>query len=509
MSFFSFWTLFVCLLSLSLSNAQRLQFSHQSPYLFEYGVDLVVNGHLVPTFVNVTYGEISDYVDLSSYVADSDPSVFNFTIQETESGASIASELRTISENDAALYVADALNGETDVDILFSSVALEQPEEFYVGFRFINLAPTANEKLLWVNGEVDSDPVTWGILSSFSELREGSYTFQILDAESRQSLVSSTISISSGEILTLIFNGEGDLAIPYTLEAHIDADFGSNYTDCLVRFVNAVSDYSEATIVLDPNSGSVVEIERGTASEYQSVPIGDYLVFFSVSEENVAEVEFQCESSKGYTITFQGGSEVDVTGTVLEDQTSKPFYDEAQVRVDLLAFFGSEDPSFVISVNGVEVTTATYANPTEYIQVNSTSPEISVSQGELVIYQQTLEVKLGESFSWYVFGDSESETYPIQGLVVADSEAVVPPEPTTTGSTTESSTTGESTTGGITTTSGATTTGETTTDDDEDDEDDDLSGGAIAGIVIAVLISVGVLIGVVVWFTRRRGYSQA
>ena len=125
-----------------------------------------------------------------------------------------------------------------------------------------------------------------------------------------------------------------------------------------------------------------------------------------------------------------------------------------------------------------------------YLAVTSNSAVLRFFEGQTEIFNDTLTVSLGSSYSYFVVGLDNSTDYPLDGSIATDSTTDVPSTTTTTGTTTTSGTTG------------------TTGHHDDDDDDDDLSGGEIAGIVIGVIVGVALLGGLAFWLVRRQRRSQ-
>eukprot|EP01099_Mayorella_cantabrigiensis_P005103 TRINITY_DN3993_c0_g1_i2.p1 TRINITY_DN3993_c0_g1~~TRINITY_DN3993_c0_g1_i2.p1 ORF type:complete len:505 (-),score=146.13 TRINITY_DN3993_c0_g1_i2:182-1642(-) len=469
----------------STAQTSSLQFSHQAP-LLEDNIDLLINGQVVPEFVNVSYAEVTGFVDILPYQEDAESSLFTLTVQSATTGEQIATGDYDVSQNYASFFVANSPEEENEVQTIFASVVLDQPTEFYGWVRFVNLAPTDDAKTLRFDG-ADQQTLEWGEFTPYVEYRNGEYLFEVVETEAKELLATLNLIVASGEIITVIFNGEGDNLSPFSLEPNLDLDFHADYSECYVRFVNSVSDVDVTPYFVPGDIAPFEEVQYGTATDYQPLLVGDYALFLDQDETGVF-VNFTCESSHAYTFTFQG-EELSSSLSVLHDRVLKPLYLEAGVRVDLLITSENETP-YNVTVDGETFESLTFAEPSNYFKVVSTTPTISITQGDTVIYEQQLELTLGETFSWFLLGSVDAST----ALLTSDSEGVSPVDPTTTTTTT--------------TTTGSTTGGATTSAPEDEDDDDGLSGGAVAGIVIAVLIIVFVLVVGLVWFLRHRGFSQ-
>ena len=314
-------------------------------------------------------------------------------------------------------------------------------------------------------------------------------------------------TVTSGAVVTLIFNGDGALLTQFVVEAVLDKDYISTYSTCYVRVLNSVAnaDYSALTPVYTPGAEVLFEnITYGELSDYAELEAGvTYTIFFAQDGATPAEIadspslDLFCQPSQYYTLTYQG-----LPGTVFTplttdlyfDETTKPYYLQADVRVTFLSTSYTTELMYV-SLNGVQFGAVGYDSPTRYIQVDSESVNITiVSLDEGTVWTDTFDVSLGQKYTYSVLGLSNSQEYPLSAVLAEDSP--VDDEPTTT-----------TTTGTTGTTSGTTgTTG--SHDDDDDDDDDDLSGGEVAGIVIGVIAGVAILGGLIFFVVRRQRRAQ-
>jgi hypothetical protein len=298
--------------------------------------------------------------------------------------------------------------------------------------------------------------------------------------------------------VTIFFNGLGTVATPYALSANLDQDYAETYTSCFVRIVNSVANanYNALTPVFTPGQDRPFEnVTYNSPTDYAELEAGLYKVYFAqddaVDYTTAPSVTFTCDASQFYTLTYQGtpGSiTTPLTALSSIDDAAAPYYLEAKLRLDLLS---TSYDQLIVFVDSVQVTTIAYSTASTYISVTDQNANLTLVGSNGIVLTETLDLSMGQTFSYFVLGVSGSTSYPVTGTLTEDSGGDQP-------STTTSTSTGS------TSTTGSTTGGH----HDDDDDDDDLSGGEIAGIVIGVIAGVVILGGLGFWVVRRQRRSQ-
>jgi len=474
-----------------------LQFSHQAPQV-GVAVDLRVNGLPVQEFSEVSYGTVAGFVNLTRYErAGDEAGVFNLTLVVSSTGDILSDDVYTFENEHYSYYVINTLTGGYTVQ--FVEDDFSQPEQLKGLWRVANYAPVDQDFVLTINGNKQIG-FEWSSLTDYAAVPVGVYTFVVTDSNGT-TVASLNADVTSGAVVTLVFNGDGSVKTPYVIQAVVDEDYSDSYTLCFVRVINTVADadYSALTPVFTP--GKIVLFENvtyGAPTEYVDLEVGSYTVYFAQDDASPDDilasptVELECEPSQFYTLTYQGlpKSTTPLSASQTVDKASRAYYEQAEVRVNFLSTSYTE--SLVVLVDGENVATVSYASPSGYFAVSSDSANITLVGTSGRVWSDSLEdLTLSQTYSYFVFGLEDSQDYPLSALLSDDSGGDAPSTTTTT------------TTTGTTGTSG--TTGK---NDDEDDDDDDLSGGEIAGIVIGVLVGVALLGGLLYWVIKRRERSQ-
>lgn len=462
-----------------------LQFSAQATNTLQE-FELRVNGLRVPQFTDVGYGEVTDFVDVSELDPNPDnPLLYSLTL--LIEGKEVSSSNYILSTLYPSSYFVYSGTGGEGIETYLAYDNFTKPEQYNGLWRIADFSPVDNEFSLTVDG-VPVD-MTYSLVSEYQSSPSQILTFEVTSTNG--TVVLMEINLESGAVITVIFNGDQDTgATQYSLTYSEDRVY--SYATFRVRAVASVPDagFDNLTVIFRSTFEDQVMwsgLQYGDITDYKDVIVDNYVVYFTQSGEIHSQTPFVSlspTSSSSFSVTYQGSPEigVEVTGGVIADTSEAPTYKELWLQLIELSPSDESTPA-AIFINDQLTSSFQYPESSGYLRIDTIPFTVSIeSWNATFYYSETFNnVEFSSAYSLYLMG-----LYPeIDSFLETDFSA----SPSTT-TTTETSTTGDS-------------------DDEEDDDDDnDLSGGAIAGIVIGVLVGVVLLGGLTYYVVNRRRRSD-